>query len=289
MALRPQFTNNSTSSFLLYLDNKILTKGQGFNNVSSYFYNTDQLENGYFTYASPYGPFIQDSSIAGANIMSGVYLDNTFIQTGQSGLFNINYDKGRLYFTGEITNASTRISGDYSVRDFNLKLVNQPEESILFETKHYLRPKINQNVTGIYSNESLFPVIYIKTNGRKSDPFAFGGEDMTKQGMRAVILSDTQYNLDAMTSILGDLIRTYVPYLTGSEYPFNAYGGFKTGSYNYTGLTAGKIANNQSIFIDDVFVLDFSRFVRADALILNPSVHFGMVDFQLWKNRYPRL
>ncbi len=289
MALRPQHSNTVVSNFLLYLDNKILIKGGGFNNVSSYFYDTDNIENGYYTYASPYGPFISDSSIVGANIISGVYLDNTFITTGQSGLFNINYDKGRLYFTGEITNASTRISGNYSIKDFNVKLTTQPEEQILFETKHNLKPKIYQKVTGVYSNESLFPVVYLKTNGQKNKPLAFGGEDMTTQGMRAVILADSQYNLDAISSIMGDIIRTYVPLLTGSEYPFNAYGGYKTGYYNYTGLTQGKVAINQSAFIADAFVLDYSRFVRADALILNPDVHFGMVDFQLEKNRFPRL
>ena len=77
--------------------------------------------------------------------------------------------------------------------------------------------------------------------------------------------------------------------MSGTEYPFDSYGGLKTGYFNYTGLTQNKVANGQSAFINDAYVINFDRTIRADANILNPAIHFGMVDFQLEKNRFPRL
>ena len=131
-----QYQHKVTSSALLWLENKVLDKGQAFTNHSGFFYDIKDVYNGRFTYSLPYQPLVADKSITSAIIMSGIFLDRTFITSGQSGLTGINYQKAQVYFISEITGANTRISGEYSIADFNVKLTSEPEETLLFEPKH---------------------------------------------------------------------------------------------------------------------------------------------------------
>ena len=56
--MKPQFTNKVLSSALLWLDNKLCTQGQAYFNISGgLFYGTQNLFNGYTTYASQYSNF----------------------------------------------------------------------------------------------------------------------------------------------------------------------------------------------------------------------------------------
>ena len=77
--MKPQYDNKLLSSFLLYLDNKILSKGEAFVNHSGLFYPVENFFNGYYTYAAPYKQIVSDASITGANKLTGIYLDGNFI------------------------------------------------------------------------------------------------------------------------------------------------------------------------------------------------------------------
>ena len=172
-----QVDNQILSSFLLFLDHEILKKGVAFTNFSGSFYPINNQYSNYYTYSSPYSQFVSDFSIPNAIIPTGVYLNNTFIRTGESGLFNIDFNNGKVYFTGQVNGS---ISGAFAVKDFNISIAKDSDDVILFETKHYLKPKINQSTTGINNNEFVYPCIYLRNNGSRNDPFAFGGLDNTK-------------------------------------------------------------------------------------------------------------
>ena len=60
------------SSFLLWLDYQILTNGQAYTNYGSKFYSTKQKFNNYYAYSSPFSQFVNDFSINGANVPTGV-------------------------------------------------------------------------------------------------------------------------------------------------------------------------------------------------------------------------
>ncbi|MEK6883586.1 MAG: hypothetical protein AABY22_28415, partial [Nanoarchaeota archaeon] len=193
----PQFTNQVLSSSVLWLDNLLANKGQGYSTVSGYFYQTDNLYNGFYTYSSPYRQIIADSSVSGAVVMTGVALNGVSIGTGQSGFSGIDYFNGRLYFGTEVSNPSTSLSGTYSIKEFNVVLTNEPEEKLLFETKYSLKPKTTQVLSGLYSNEESYPVVFLRDNGGQNDPLAFGGTDMTITNLRAIIFTDSMFSLDA--------------------------------------------------------------------------------------------
>jgi hypothetical protein len=285
--MKAQFTNKLVSSFLMYLDNVLLTKGEAFYNTTGYFYASQSPYSAYYAYAAPCNPVVYDQSISNSIPFSGVYLDRTFITTGQSGLAQLDYRKGLAYFSSEIT-GSNRISGNFSCSEFTVQLTTEPEYRLIFETKKFLRPKYSQNLTGVAPNEISFPTIFVKENGGYNDPYALGGEDITYSTFRLVILGDSQFSTDAVTSLLKDQTHSYVPLMFDNEFPFNAYGGLKNTPYNYTGTVAGRVSIGSGVFLEKVQVISMTQGFRGDLSILQPAVYPAIVDLTLCMPRFTR-
>ncbi len=285
--MTPQFANQVVSSAILYLDHTILKKGSAFSNHNSYFYSTNNLYNGYYSYSAPLGQFVADSSIAGATIMTGVYLDNTLLTTGVSGFFNVNYDKALVYFSSNIT-GNNRLSGSYALKDFDIVLTNESEVELLLEDTYSFNPKTFATSTGLAPNQISYPVIFVKPNGGTNKPFAFGGEDLTTYEMRLIVIADSQFNLDAVCGILQDTAFDTIPLISSGEMPFNIFGGMKSPPYHYDQLVTGKVSNGSGIYIKDVFVNRLNQKVRTDVNRLHPGTYIAFVDYILEKNRFPR-
>jgi hypothetical protein len=282
--MKPQFENILMSSMVLWFDHTLIKKGEAFSNYNSEFYPITNIYNGYYTYGSPFKNLIRDESITGANIISGVYLNNNFITTGQSGLVAINADQGQLYFNSELNNPT--ISGNYAVKDYGIYLTNENEEKILFETKFNLNPKTTENPTGLPINAQTYPAIYLKNNGGNNTPLAFGGLDSSNINVRAIVISDSIFSMDAVSSIFKDTARTYIPIIQPSEMPFNSLNGLKS-RYNYDLLTTGRAGTANSVYIKNVYI---SKNVanRTQYQDLNPDAISAFVDFELEVYRYPR-
>lgn len=271
------------SSMLLWVTNTIENRGQSFNNASGWFYDTQEVFAGRFSYSLPFQPLVADSSIANATIMSGIYLDNTFITTGVSGLTGINYSKGTVYFNSGITYsnvpAHTRLSGNFSVSEFSYKLTNEPEENLLFETKYSLKPKTYQTLTGLGPSDTTFPIIYIKPFETHAKEFAMGGTEDVTNNYRLIILADSQFLLDGAICLIRDRIRSVIPLLTGvSEMPFNAYGGFSGPIYNYNTTFTGKFSTVNSAFLTNVRTTRLGGTSMKELREINPFVFVGIVD-----------
>jgi len=286
----PQFDNILMTSALLWMDNKILTKGQAFTNHSSFFYPVSNMYYGYNTYGAPFKQMVVDCSISGANIITGVYIDNIFTKVGNGYLSGINAQEGQLYFSQSIPNASQIISGNYAVKDFNIFLTSKTEENLLFETAYQINPKTYQNPTGLPVGAETYPVIYLKYEGGKNKPLAFGGLDQTIGNIRAIILADSVYNLDAVTSILRDTYQELVPLIYPQEMPFNSLGSVNTpdGCFNYSEYTENKINTNDYAYINEVNVTKTDTRLLNATNSLNRNVYSAFVDFEIIKNRYPR-
>ena len=69
--MKPQFDNQVLSSFLLWFDNKLLTKGEAYQNVTGQFYSVLDDYYGYNAYASSYSQIVADASIPGAVLPTG--------------------------------------------------------------------------------------------------------------------------------------------------------------------------------------------------------------------------
>jgi len=66
--MKPQFDNQIMSSFLLWFDNKLLSKGEAYQNTTGEFYSVSDEFYGYDTYASSYSQLVSDVSVSGVTL-----------------------------------------------------------------------------------------------------------------------------------------------------------------------------------------------------------------------------
>ena len=284
--MKAQFENKIMSSILLYLDHEVLRKGEAFTNHSGLFYDIRDSYSDYNVYALPFKQVVNDTSISGANILSGIYVNSNFVTGGQSGLHSINHYQGQAFFTAD--RSSDTLSGNYSVKDFNFYLTSQPEETLLFDTKFKINPKHDQTLTGLAENEQTYPAVYVKNVGGSNVPFAFGGQDSSLMTIRAIVVSDSSFKLDAINSIFRDLSKTNFALFGSSDLPFNALGSTTSGSFNYSNLSSSVISNaDKSVYIENVIVNKVSNYVESSKN-LNKNVYLSYVDFDLEIPRFPR-
>ena len=285
-----QYDNLVMSSFFLWFDHTLLDKGKAFTNFTSFFYDVDNLFNGYHTYGSPFRQFVADEAIAikhGAQVINLLNLNNVNITRGQQNFQAINYSKGQAYFSAAVANPGTTLKGDYAVKDFNIYITNELEEKLLFETQFKIRNPTDASAAGLPPSAMTYPAIFLKSNGTRNEPFAFGGQDQTEFDVRAIILSDDQYKLDAVSSIFRDRVRTFVPIIPEANMPFNTLGDFTNNQpYNYTNLTS---AHSQTgIFIDKVYSSKIGGISYSQKTNVNPDVFSMIIDFELSDVRDPR-
>lgn len=281
--MKPQFSHELAGSVLLWLDNLILTKGEAFYNVTGNFYPVNNF-NGLKAYASPYKQIIYDSSISGANVITGVYLNNNYITTGQSGFLGINYEEGLALFN---TNINGTISGIYSAKEISVKLTTESEEDLIFKKKYYNKNQTFTPISGNLTNEQPYPIVYIKLDEGKNHEFALGGEESTENKFILVNICDSQYQLDGLRSIIQDAARSYIPLYYINEYPFNVYGSLKQ-SFNYTGNKQTKINNNMAAFLKDIETIRINSDLLSDLRKLNPSIYFQILILTTQTLRFPR-
>ena len=134
--MKPQFDNQVMSSFLLWFDYTLLSKGEAFQNTTGQFYSVSDDYYGYYTYASSYSQFVSDASITGATIPTGLYAGNTLVNVGEggnNGLYAIDYGNGRSYWSGS---QSSDVTGSFAIKDFNVYLTSRTEDEILFQTQY---------------------------------------------------------------------------------------------------------------------------------------------------------
>jgi len=290
------FENQVMSSLLLFIDNKVCKKGKAFTNHGSYFYSiTDQVEGSY-SHSAPFKQLVVDTSLeaVGADIMTGVFLgietDERYppygttayppTQTSGPYPYTINHYQGQVTFE---TDHKLAISGDYSVKDFNIYLTSLAEEQLLFETKFTLNPTTTEDTEGLAPESQTYPAIFIKNNGGRNEPFAFGGADDTIINARAIILADSTYELDAVCGILKDTAREHLSLIDNDELPFDARGAYTGQLFNYETIEKAGGMEISEVFVSKVMSN------RGDFTNLNPDVYSAFIDFELRKVRTPRL
>ena len=266
--MKPQFTNKLMSSFLLYVDNRVLKVGEAFTNHSGLFYpDATNKYSGYYGYSAPFKQLVSDTSISDATVMSGVYVDSAYTTSN----VHVNHYNGQVFFNSD--QGSSKISGNYSIKDFNVNMTSKPETELLFETKFNLRPKTNQVLTGLDPNSNTYPAIYIKNMGGTNEPFAFGGTENSVVNTRAVVLADSAYSLDAVCSIMKDSKGDYFNVFNTGALPFNALGIEASTPYNYTGLS-----NMGGAYIKDVNIT--SSIPKFSDSSSNSDVYSSFIDFR---------
>ena len=274
-----QIDNKLVSSFQLYLDHLILNKGQSYFNYSGTFYPINSPYNGYYTYGGEFAGTVYDNSVSGANVTNQVYINNVLVGTGTSGFMGYNYEKNWAIFNTNVSNYT--ISGYYSVKENNIRLTNDSEETILFKTKYTKNLSYPMLKTGISEGTVTYPCVWLREDFSDSQGFALGGLDQVNHTIRAIVLTDSLFSLHAIQSICRDNVRTLVPIFNASEMPFGPLGTLRSGTYSYTGARLNKINEVNYAFIDNVRIPRQSQNYTTDAKLLPANVFFNFIDFEI--------
>ena len=283
-----QYSNLAMSSFLLWLQNRVLTLGQAYYNVGTQLYPmTNQIFAGYSVYSCPFNQVVSDSSIPGAQLMTGLYLNNTFINIGQSGWVDFNFEKGEAYFSSPLP-AGTIVSGNYAINEINIAMPSFPDIKLLFESKYSLRNKQPTVPTGLNYNIFTYPAVFVGDAGGSNSPFAMGGLDQTRTEVDAYIMCQSKFELDALNGIFKDSQYKWVPLIDINEMPFNNLGGYKSGNvYNYTNLVGNRVQRGSGILIEKVDIVDWTRKEGINRVLegVTTDNFFSYATFTLWRDR----
>jgi hypothetical protein len=218
------------SNFLLYVDHTLQKFGSAYSNYSGQLYPVPSDVLGRYAYAAPFKPWCNDTSISGAQVMSGVYVNGTYSPLGVSGLIEINHYKGVVYFNGPLTGQPV-VSGNYAIKDFGVVLSDQPEWKLLLKSNNVTDNSVPQILTGLPVNTKSSPVVYVVVKGQENKPFGFNKINESMINLRCVIISDNEFQNVGACSILKNTAESHMPMM--ASLPFNQRGGTTGLIYNY--------------------------------------------------------
>jgi len=280
--MKPQYQHNVTTSFALWLDHHLLNKGEAYVNQTGTFYNyaDPRLPSTYKVFGSQYKQWVYDSSVTGATVPSGVYVNSVFVPRSNGMI--LDYMNGRVLTTGIAANAI--VTGSFAVKDFNIYLSNENEDDLIIENNLEANQKFPWTGSYIQPYDQLVPAIYVISESMDNKPFAFGGEDESRSSMKCVVFADNTYHLDGVLSLFSDTVRKVFKEKDFSAYPISEYGDIKAPPYSYDDYYLNPNINAE-LFIDDVTV---SKLKDSRSRTANPKSYVGFMDFEITKYRYPR-
>jgi hypothetical protein len=279
--MKEQFQHKLTTSFFLWFDNFLLTKGEAFSNKTGdfFYYSDDRLDATYKAYGSPYKQWVTDSSITGATVPSGVYIGGNF--SGRDDGVVLDFDNGRALVSGSSTDLT--ITGSFAVKDFNVYMTNDTEEDLVVENKYTVNSRLPSGpYTYISPYDDVVPAVFIASSDSTNSPFAFGGMQDTKVTMKAVVLAEDPYQLDGVLSIFMDSTEECINPIPMTGYPTTELGDLKNNTYNYVNKR-NEYSDEIKFYINGVTT---SRLSDRDRKSLAHDLYVGFIDFDVQQHRY---
>ena len=279
--MKEQFQHKLTTSFFLWFDNFLLNKGEAYSNKTGefFYYSDPRVDSAYKVYGSPFKQWVTDSSITGATMPTGVYIDSSF--SGRDDGVVLDFENGRALVSGSNTGLS--LTGQFSVKDFNVYMTNDTEEDLVVENKYTVNSRLPSGpYTYIEPYDDVVPAIFISSSDAQNKPFALGGMQDTTVAMKAVVLAEDTYQLDGDLSIFMDSVDECLNPISMTGYPITELGDLKEGSYNYTTVKDG-YSGDIKFYINDVKT---SKLTDRDRKSLAHDMYVGFVDFDVQQYRY---
>jgi hypothetical protein len=281
-----QFQHIASNSFLLWFDNYLLKKGQAYSNRTGkfYYYEDERIDSVFKAFGSPYKQWVNDSSIAGATVPSGVWVNGSF-KSRNDGV-TLDFDNGRALISGNTATKTSTITGSFAVKDFNVYFTNETEDNLIIEQKFSSNPRFYSAAENrIEPYDYAVPAIFVSSESVKNEAFAFGGEDTTRIQMKAVVFAENSYQLDGVLSIFADSQNEVIVNIPFSGHPQTEFGDIKNGYYSYEELKSQYRDSRQIFFLEDVVA---SKLNDKAAKTVTNDLHVGFIDFELSQQRYPR-
>lgn len=282
--MKELYSHKVMTSFYLWFDHMLLSKAQAYSNQTTQLFYTkdDRLDDSFVTYSSPFKQWVADSSVAGAVIPTGVTGNAGLI--GRSDGLKFDFDNGRIWLPSGFGTGQT-ISGGYAVKDFNTYVVSERDNQLIYDGNYQLNSRFMMiPQSGIDPYGYAVPACFLMNTSTENKPFAFGGQQDTKNKMRAIIVTDNIYALDGCISLFRDLTESVIPLVDVKDDQFNEYGDLKSGVYNYDQLAAANAG--RYVYLEKVSATKLVSLANAK---LSPALRYGIIDFYLSDPRFPKL
>ena len=275
-----QFQHKFTTSFMLWFDNFLLTKGEAFSNKtgSFYYYEDPHLHSTFKAYGSPYKQWVTDSSISSADIPDGVFINGAV--SGRGDGVKLDFENGRVLL--DHSSSSLNVTGSFAVKDFNIYYTNDTEDDLIVEQKYTVNSRLPGASQGAISPyDQVVPAIFLSNQTMDNKGFALGGMEETTVRANAVVLAEDSYQLDGGLSIFGDSHNETFNQIPMSGHPMNEYADLKEGTYSYTDLS-DNYSSSRPFYIENVTTSKLAD--RARKSLAN-DLFVGFVDFEIQAHR----
>ncbi len=278
------YSHKILNSFYLWFDHTLLSKVSAFQNFSSPLYYTkdDRVDDNFVTYSSPFKQWVADSSVPGAIIPTGISGNAGFI--GRAGGVTLDFENGRVWFNST-SGSNLSLSGSYAVKNLNTYVVAGRDMQMFYDSNYHINSRFGLvPQSGVNPIGYALPACFIMNTVSDNKPFAFGGQQDTKNKMRVVVVSDNIYDLDGCVSLFRDMTESIIPLISIKDDPFNEYGDLKNGGYNYDQLAHAN--QGRYAFIEKVISV---KGVSPSQTKINQNLKFAVLDFYLSEPRFPKL
>jgi hypothetical protein len=245
----PQYDNELFSSFILWIDHKILSNGQAYTNLNDQNLirtNNKPVNTNLNYYGSPQTQWVCDSSITGANIPTGVTADNVFIPRGSGGAV-LDFRFGGAFLQ---TNNSN-VTASFAKKDFNVYASNEHQSQLLIE-RQFNGENIFFDLDASKPNSFIGPCILVNMCETANSPFALGGTKKTNLKISVVAVSDNYDKIVSLNSIFRDLNESCFSLLSFADVPYTRFGDLKSPPYNY--LETSNKGFQDQCFVDKIKV-----------------------------------
>lgn len=298
--MKPQFDHKVLSSFYLWFDDRVTryaeAKETGINQQFYYSNNSVDIPSNQVAYYSPDRQFVAN----GTGVPSGVYISGGSFGSGYNlvnqnpsdatGLM-IDFDQGRVIMNSDV-GTDLAISGNFDRKTVNCYITNESEEELLFNSDFLLADQNDetflQSITGLSSLNYTVPAAFLSYNSSLNKPFALGGMQDTRSNLRAVIIANDNFTLDATLSLFRDSTEVCVPIIEFEDFPFGEYFHIKSPPYSYEETYKEKMSGSNYAFIEKVSCTKLYD-SSSSAMNIPRNMRIGFVDFQLSTPRMPKL
>jgi hypothetical protein len=300
--MKAQFDHILQSSFYLWFDNKLTTVAE-----AHYTPEDGQLFDAFVEGANGSGLDLPESLDAfycadrqlvangtgdfGEGEPSGVYVNNSFVGQGDltTGLL-IDHNEGRILVNAGTIASDATISGHFKRKEVNVYITNETEEQLLIQNDFILsdsadEPTYLKEQSELGDRKYTLPAAFISLNSSSNEPFALGGLDDTRSVIRVVIITDSNYNLDAILSLYRDSQKCAFKLVEFEEFPFGEFFHTKEFPYYYPDFIGSHSSSRPPAFIDRVIV---SKLFDRSGTQVPKGLRIGFMDFEISNVRMPR-
>jgi hypothetical protein len=271
------------NSFYLWFDNFLTKKGSAYKNYRTDLYHyTDERVQNKVVFGSPYKQWVYDKNITDAVVNPLISGDSGAIAEGTSGL-TFDFDNGRVLFDSDF-NTGNNISGNFTVKDFNVYIANQTEETMITEGKYKTNSRYGRTLTYVPPYDQATPAAFLSLGATTNEPFAFGGMDNTITDITAVIFAENIYQLDGALSVMADSAESVFGNIPFTGSPLTEYGDVKS-EYS-TGYDYANVASDGDYYM--INKVNVSKVSDSSNKTIPVDLFVGFVDFEVYKYRMPR-